>query len=158
MDGNTESDKQMAERYRGLNDDSSSQWEKTRLRKILLDKLHAGSYTELEEKIDTLLYGSPSTPAHAERSPPARHSGTEKAPVRTRRGFPPREYRIKGEVPYRHTDEPEIPDAAAGSQEGKENDLEVRLAQARERGDEAAVADLTRLIEARNNWYSPRKR
>lgn len=80
MDRNTLNDRELAERYRSLNDDNDpSQFERGRMRKMLSSRFHAGSYAELDEHVDKLLYGSPSAPADAERTPPIETAASDTA-------------------------------------------------------------------------------
>lgn len=86
MNGITQSDRELAEKYRNLNDDNdSSQFERSRMRKMLLQRLHAPSYAELEKQVDRLLYGSPSTPKRSssrEETPAEGENYLEKALAR----------------------------------------------------------------------------
>lgn len=80
MSRDTKSDKELAEEYRSLDDDNDpSQFERDRMRKMLLSRFHARNYAELEEKVDELLYGSPSTPADVERTHPIETAASDTA-------------------------------------------------------------------------------
>ncbi len=78
MNGENKSIRELAEEYRSLNDDNDpSQFERGRMRKMLLSKFHASSYAEVERQVDKLLYGSQSTHARTKTQDTAIESQTE---------------------------------------------------------------------------------